>query len=242
LGILIAGMSDVQQPSSTGQETAPASEPSAEKRRRLLLIQHDPRARITLWDKFKNAGFEVDIAANPHLAVDKLRIAAPDAIFIDLVAANSKSLDIIKEARRNKNFGTRPIYVCTTAALMATARRAAKAPTKLFDKATTPVDEIVADLAKAVAQCQSEAAAQSESKANAPQSRKDSDSKFSLNPVKLLRNLGRKKEEPAQAQAPVSTAPPQPPQTPPGPALAAAALADPEVAPAREKHNAAAQC
>ena len=226
-------MSRDPQPSSTGQETAPESEPSPEKRRRLLLIQHDPRARITLWDKFKNAGFEVDIAANPHLAVDKLRIAAPDAIFIDLVAANSKSLDIIKEARRNKNFATRPIYVCTTAALMATARRAAKAPTKVFDKAATPVEDIVADLAKAVAQCQSEAAAQSESKANASQSKKASSSKFSLNPVNLLRNLGRKKEEPAQT--PVSTPPPA--QTLPASSLEAPPVAGPETAQAVKKHE-----
>lgn len=229
-------MSRVQQPSSTGQETAPGSQPSPEKRRRLLLIQHDPRARITLWDKFKNAGFEVDIAANPHLAVDKLRIAAPDAIFIDLVPANSKSLDIIKEARRNKNFAARPIYVCTTAALMATARRAAKAPTRVFDKAATPLDDIVADLVKAVAQYQSEVAAQLEAKASASQSKKASTSTFSLNPVKLLRSLGRKKEQPAQT--PASAPPPQPPQTPAAPSLAAPPLAGPGVAQAGKKHEA----
>jgi PAS domain S-box-containing protein len=224
-------MSRVQQPSSTGQETAPASQSSPEKRRRLLLIQHDPRARITLWDKFKNAGFEVDIAANPHLAVDKLRIAVPDAIFIDLVAANSKALDIIKEARRNKNFATRPIYVCTTAALMATAKRSAKAPTRLFDKAATPLDDIVADLAKAVAQCQSDATAQREAKAGAAQ--KGGTSRFSLNPVNLLRSLGRKKEQPDQP--PAST---PPPQTPSAPSLAAPTSAGPEVAEADKKREA----
>jgi PAS domain S-box-containing protein len=220
-----AGMSRVEQPASTGQETAPASQASSEKRSRLLLIQHDPRARITLWDKFKNAGFEVDIAANPHLAVDKLRIAAPDAIFIDLVAANSKALEVIKEARRNKNFATRPIYVCTTAALMATARRVAKAPTRVFDKAATPLDEIVAELTKAVAQHQSEAAAQTESKAGtSQQSKKEGNSKFSLNPVKLLKNFGRKKDE--IAEAPKNAAPAEPAPAVPVSADPVAAQAD----------------
>lgn len=186
-------MSDVSQPSSAGQETASPSQASSAKRLRLLLIQHDPSARITLWDKFKNAGFEVDLAANPHLAFDKLGASTPDAIFIDLVPANAKALDIIKEARRNKTFATRPIYVGTTAAFLAAAKRGAKAATKLFDKAATSLDEVVAELAKSATESRN-AAAQAEANAKSSDKAKQTGaSNFSLNPFKLLK---RKKEQP----------------------------------------------
>jgi PAS domain S-box-containing protein len=196
-------MSDVSQPPGTDQETVSAAQASSSKRLRLLLIQHDPRARISLWDKFKNAGFEVDLAANPHLAFDKFRIATPDAIFIDLVPANAKALEIIKEARRIKTFATRPIYVCTTADYLATAKRGAKTATKVFDKAATSLDEMVADLAKSATECRNEAAAQAESKP-APKSKKAASAKFSLNPFNLLK---RKKEQSPPLVVPASAGP-----------------------------------
>src|SRR5688572_21935845 len=132
-------MSHVQQPTSTAQPTAPASQASPSKRFRLLLVQDDPRARITVWDKFKNAGFDVELATTSHLAADKLRTAVPDAIFIDLSPANAKGVDLVKEARRNKKFADRPIYVSTTAALVSATKRGKGGTTKVFDKAAVSV-------------------------------------------------------------------------------------------------------
>lgn len=221
----------VEQLSSTGQETAPEGQVSAEKRPRLLLIQHDPGARITLWDKFKNAGFEVDIAASTYLAINKVRTSAPDAIFIDLAPANTKTLAIIKEARREKSFGGRPIYVCTTPALMAANRRATTAATKVFDKGATAVDEIVTELAKAVAQRQSEEAAQAQAKAAAQPAKKAGTSGFSLNPARWL-GFGPKKERPAPIAAGAPAAQRLPQAAAPAPSLEVPAPAGHAAAPA----------
>src|SRR5439155_20169537 len=84
-----------------------------------------------------------------QLALEKLRTTRPDAIFMDLLLPYVKGVEVIKQARRHPHFASRPIYVCTSAARMAAwTRRGNKAgATKIFDKAATPIDDIIAEVA-----------------------------------------------------------------------------------------------
>jgi chromosome segregation ATPase len=126
---------------------------SALPKRRILLIEDDSRTRLVLWDKLRAAGFEVIHASNGVLGMEKMRNGpAPDAIFMDLLLPFVKGVEVIKEVRRQKEFATLPIFVCTSANNMtAWRRRGTRAgATKVFDKAATPIDAIIADVTATV--------------------------------------------------------------------------------------------
>src|SRR5688572_2362910 len=118
-------------------------------RKRVLLIEDEPSTRLMLIQKFRSAGLDVDVAVNGKVALEKIRIGHPDAIFMDLLLPRVKGVDVIKAARNDPEFGDRPIYVCTSAALMNVwTRRGTKAgATKVFNRASIPIDAIVAEVA-----------------------------------------------------------------------------------------------
>jgi len=133
--------------SNSGASAAPAPVVAG---KRVLLIEDEPRTRLVLLQKLRTAGFDVDFASNGHLALEKLKKNRPDAIFMDLLLPFLKGAEVIKKARKESGFGNRPIYVCTSAALMeAWTRRGIKAgATKVFNKATTQVDDIIAEVVR----------------------------------------------------------------------------------------------
>lgn len=139
-------MGDVQHSSDVSQASAAAADDSAPTRKRILLIEDDARTRLVLWDKLRTAGFDVVHAANGFLALEKLKAAIPDAVCMDLLLPCIKGVEVIKSIRKIKECARLPIYVCTSAAMMATwTRRGTKAgASKVFDKGATPVDEIIA--------------------------------------------------------------------------------------------------
>jgi CheY-like chemotaxis protein len=116
------------------------------KRKRILLIEDEPIARLQLLQKLRESGFDVDVASNGQVALDRIRAVSPDAIFMDLLLPDVKGVDVIKAARQEPKFRDRPIYVCTSAALIdAWTKRATKAgATKVFNRAVTPMDAIAA--------------------------------------------------------------------------------------------------
>src|SRR5262245_57045711 len=132
------------------QNDTPPDSPEAidPKRKRILLIEDEPIARLQLLQKLRESGFDVDVASNGQVALERIRTIGLDAIFMDLLLPDLKGVDVIKAARQDPKFGERPIYVCTSAALIDTwTRRATKAgATKVFDRAITPMDAIAAQV------------------------------------------------------------------------------------------------
>src|SRR6266852_3593395 len=142
-------MSKLEQSLGSGQADAAVSTMPNTKSKRVLLIEDEPLTRLVLLQKLRTAGFEVDFASNGRIALEKLSSGHPDAIFMDLLLPYVKGEGVIKQARRNPVFANRPIYVCTSAAHMdAWTRRGIKAgATKVFNKASTPIDQIIAEVA-----------------------------------------------------------------------------------------------
>src|SRR6266567_3131193 len=142
-------MSKLEQSLGNGQTEAAVSSLPNTKAMRVLLIEDEPLTRLVLLQKLRTAGLEVDFAPNGRIALEKLRSGRPDAIFMDLLLPYVKGEGVIKQARREPVFADRPIYVCTSAALMdAWTRRGIKAgATKVFNKASTPIDQIIAEVA-----------------------------------------------------------------------------------------------
>jgi PAS domain S-box-containing protein len=144
-------MNTLDQPLSDAHADVADSSTSDMRRKRVMLIEDEGAHRLVLLQKLRTAGFDVDVASNGHVALEKLRSGSPDAIFMDLLLSYVKGVDVIKAARRTE-FANRPIYVCTSAAHMkAWSRRGTKAgATKIFDRASTPIDTIVAEVAAAL--------------------------------------------------------------------------------------------
>src|SRR5437660_962796 len=141
-------MSEVEQSVRGGQQSVDVSRPNGSKTKRILLVEEEPLLRVAILNNLRRVGFAVDVASNGTIALEKLRSSAPDAIFLDLMLPNIDSVEVISEARREPEYADLPIYVYTSASPMKMSRRAAKAgATQIFDKISTPLDEVAAEVA-----------------------------------------------------------------------------------------------
>src|SRR2546423_14509410 len=119
------------------------------KKNRVLLVKEDPLARAFLLSKLRMEGIDVDVAWNGKLALKKLPGGQLDAIFLDLLHSDVDGQELIAAARRDPEFGNRPIYVCTKGPSSGTSARHrtnAKA-TKVFNRTSNSVESIVAAVA-----------------------------------------------------------------------------------------------
>src|SRR5882762_10340348 len=104
-------MGELEQSNGDAIIAAPSS--ASPRRKRVLLVEEDPLARAFLLNRLRMEGMEVDVAWNGDLALQKLPGGQLDAIFLDLKHAEAHGVELIKAARRDPEFGDRPIYVCT---------------------------------------------------------------------------------------------------------------------------------
>src|SRR5256886_11180689 len=140
-------MSEVEQPVRGGREGVDVSRSNGNKTKRILLVEEEPLLRVAILNNLRRVGFAVDVASNGTIALEKLRSSAPDAIFLDLMLPDIDSVEVISEARRQPEYADLPIYVYTSAFPMKMRRRAAKAgATQIFDKSSTQLDEVVAEV------------------------------------------------------------------------------------------------
>jgi CheY-like chemotaxis protein len=143
-------MNKPDQPRNHEEQTA-NEDPGCSNRlkKRVLLVEDEPLSRALIIQKLEKAGFDVEVAPNGSLALKKLANGHLDAIFIDLMIPDFLGVEVIKEARRDRQSARRPIYVCTNSwPTNLWSQKAAKAgATKVFDKLLTSVDEIVAEVA-----------------------------------------------------------------------------------------------
>src|SRR6266480_1754849 len=141
-------MSEVEQSVRSGQQGVDVSRPNGSKTKRILLVEEEPLLGVAILNNLRRVGFAVDVASNGTIALEKLRSSAPDAIFLDLMLPNIDNVEVISEARREPEYADLLIYVYTSAFPMKMSRRAAKAgATQIFDKISTPLDEVAAEVA-----------------------------------------------------------------------------------------------
>src|SRR6266542_1340654 len=134
-----------------GQQGVGVSRPHGSKTKRVLLVEDEPLIRAFILNYLRKAGFEVDFASNGNIALEKLRSGAPDAVFLELMLPDINGVEVIRETRREPETSHLPIYVYTSAFPIATSlwcrRGATVGATKVFDKVTTSIEAVVADLA-----------------------------------------------------------------------------------------------
>ncbi|HMC27448.1 MAG TPA: response regulator, partial [Verrucomicrobiae bacterium] len=142
-------MPEPEQSLRDGDGSVAVSPSFGGKKKRVLLVEEDPLARAFLLSKLRMEGIDVDVAWNGKLALKKLPGGQLDAIFLDLLHSDVDGQELIAAARRDPEFGNRPIYVCTKGPASGTSARHrtnAKA-TKVFNRASNSVESIVAAVA-----------------------------------------------------------------------------------------------
>lgn len=131
---------------------AVTTSPSAFSGKRILLVGDEPLTRLIHLNTLQNAGFDVDLAFNGSLALKKIPGGHLDAIIMDLITPDLLGVEVIREARRDRKFGGRPIYVLSNGwPTCAWAQQAAKAgASKVFDKLSSPMDAVMLEVADAI--------------------------------------------------------------------------------------------
>ncbi len=132
-------MKEVEQPAET---------PPANKKKRILVVEDESTARMFLLNQLKKGGLEIETAANGGIALKKLKDGHFDAIYLDLMLADVKVPDVVKQIRKNQTWDHVLVFACANAQRPDPWRgRAAKnGVTKVFDKSTSTVEAVVNEI------------------------------------------------------------------------------------------------
>ena len=142
-------MGEVEQSLRDGDADVAVSPSFGGKKKRVLLVEEDPLARAFLLSKLRMEGIDVDVAWNGKLALKKLPGGRLDAIFLDLLTSDVDGLELIAAARRDPEFGNRPIYICTKGPpnKNLTHQKGNARVTRVFNRAANSIESIVTAVA-----------------------------------------------------------------------------------------------
>jgi DNA-binding response OmpR family regulator/chromosome segregation ATPase len=138
----MAGSAQTPTPALAGPEgpVQPAGD-----RKRILIVESDGFTRLVLIFMFRLAGFAVDFTSNVMLAEGKLRATPPDALIVELKLPMVSGLELVRKARREPQFGNKPIYLFTAKDQIHRniQKEVESSVTRIFDKRTTVVEDLL---------------------------------------------------------------------------------------------------
>jgi len=77
----------------------------------ILLIEDDPFLVDIYSDKFKNAGFAVEIAEDGEATLNKIREKKPDLVILDLVLPHIDGWEILRQIKEDSSLNQIPVIV-----------------------------------------------------------------------------------------------------------------------------------
>ncbi len=83
------------------------------QKRRILLVDDEPRIRDSVRMNLEVEGFDVFEADNGQEALDKVRLAMPDLVVLDVMMPEMDGFEALRELRR---FSTVPVIMLTVKA------------------------------------------------------------------------------------------------------------------------------
>jgi DNA-binding response OmpR family regulator len=72
------------------------------QKKKVLIVDDDEFLLDMYAVKFKEAGFEVDIAQNGEAALEKVRTGNPDVVLLDVVMPKMDGFDVLRAIRKEK--------------------------------------------------------------------------------------------------------------------------------------------
>src|SRR5215831_2166643 len=129
-------MTDILQTPMPGPVGPEGSVLPPGERKRILIVESDGFTRLVLIFMFRLAGFAVDFTSNVMLAEGKLRATPPDVLLLELKLPMVSGLELIRKARRDPQFGNKPIYLFTAKDQIHrnVQREVESSVTRIFDK------------------------------------------------------------------------------------------------------------
>jgi CheY-like chemotaxis protein len=103
------GQSESASDSATDQPVVRA-EPSKPV---ILIAEDDPDQRSILELVLTGAGYDVDFAFDGEMALEKLRIALPDLLIVDLMMPRIDGAELVRRLRSDPRFAMLPLLVLT---------------------------------------------------------------------------------------------------------------------------------
>ncbi|HTD87566.1 MAG TPA: response regulator, partial [Candidatus Binatia bacterium] len=121
---------------------------SVNRRKRILVVEDESTARMFLLNQLKKAGLEIETASNGGIALRKLKDGNYDALIVDIMLADVKVPDLVKQIRKNDALEHVLIFACVNAQRPDPwrGRAARNGVTKVYDKSSSTVDEVVGDI------------------------------------------------------------------------------------------------
>jgi chromosome segregation ATPase len=126
----------------------PAETPPPNRRKRILVVEDESTARMFLLNQLKKAGLEIDTAANGGIALRKLRDGNFDAVIVDLMLMDVRAQDLVKQIRKNQAWANLLIFLCANEERPDPwhGRGAKVGVTKVFDKSSSTVEDVVSEI------------------------------------------------------------------------------------------------
>jgi signal transduction histidine kinase/CheY-like chemotaxis protein/HAMP domain-containing protein len=120
----------------------------------LMVIEDDDDTRAMMRQALAGDGWKVTEAENGRVALDRLALAVPDAIVLDLVMPELDGFEFLAEFRRHAEWRAIPVLVVTAADLSAADRlRLNGAVERVIQKSGDGRDELLREVATALAAC-----------------------------------------------------------------------------------------
>ncbi|MBE2214525.1 MAG: response regulator, partial [Opitutaceae bacterium] len=81
----------------------------------ILIVEDDTLMARVYVDKFRGAGFEVDLAMDGTSAINRLKETRPDIVLLDLMLGEVSGVEVLKFARSHEATKTMPVLVLSNA-------------------------------------------------------------------------------------------------------------------------------
>ena len=79
------------------------------------MIDDEQTIRLLVAEALFEAGYAVDVAANGAEALERMRLAIPDAVILDVMMPRLDGYGFVEQVRRDQAFDAVPIVVVTAA-------------------------------------------------------------------------------------------------------------------------------
>ena len=121
---------------------------------RVLLVEDDEDTRTTIRQMLEHEGWEVAEAGNGRLALESVKDRLPDAIVLDLLMPEMDGFEFVAELRSHAEWRTLPVLVLTALELSDEEHRRLNGDVeRVIRKNGQPRDELLKEVATALAAC-----------------------------------------------------------------------------------------
>lgn len=82
-----------------------------EEKKRIIIVEDDAVLRDVLTEKLENSGYVVDKAEDGVVAMEKIRIAKPDCVLLDILMPRKSGIEVLEEMHADESLRGIPVII-----------------------------------------------------------------------------------------------------------------------------------